>query len=71
MPRTVLLRRSALKALTYRIVIMCLDFATIYFFTGKIKVALGFMVASNVYTTAAYLGHERLWSKITWGLREA
>lgn len=71
MPRVVLVRRSAVKALAYRILIMCLDFGTIYLFTGAVKVAVGFMIASNVYTTIAYVLHERLWSKITWGLREA
>ena len=39
-------------------------------FTGKVRVALGFMVASNVYTTLAYFGHERLWSRIKWGMGE-
>jgi uncharacterized membrane protein len=70
MPRSVLVRRSVLKALTYRLVIMVLDFATIYLFTRTLRVALGFMIASNLYTTLAYLGHERLWARITWGLGE-
>jgi adenylylsulfate kinase len=71
MPRPDLLRRSVVKAVTYRIVVMILDFATIYLFTGKVKVALGFMVASNVYTTLAYFGHERIWARIRWGVASA
>jgi uncharacterized membrane protein len=47
---------------------MCLDFGTIYLFTGAIRIALGFMLASNVYTTVAYFAHERLWSRIKWGI---
>jgi hypothetical protein len=43
--------RSVVKALTYRVVIVCLDFLVIYIFTHKIEVALGFMIVSNVYTT--------------------
>jgi uncharacterized membrane protein len=70
-PRKVLARRSVLKAVTYRVLIMCLDFGTIYLFTGAIRVALGFMVASNVYTTVAYFAHERLWSRIRWGISES
>lgn len=70
MPRTVLLRRSAVKALTYRVLIMCLDFATIYAFTGMVRVAVGFMIASNVYTTIAYLLHERVWANVRWGINE-
>lgn len=67
MARTVLLRRSVVKAITYRLVIMSLDFLTIYLFTGAARIALGFMIASNVYTSIAYVIHERLWSRVKWG----
>ena len=67
MPR-ILLRRSIVKATTYRVLIMCLDFATIYILTGTPRVAIGFMIVSNIYTTVAYLGHERLWARVTWGI---
>jgi adenylylsulfate kinase len=50
---------------------MSLDFVTIYLFTGAARIALGFMIASNIYTTVAYLTHERLWSRIGWGISEA
>ena len=63
-------RRSLAKAISYRIIIMCLDFVTIYLFTSRVQVAIGFMVASNIYTTAAYFVHERLWTRIAWGLGE-
>ena len=68
MARIVLLRRSVVKAVTYRLFIMCLDFATIYLFTGALTVAFGFMIASNVYTTIAYFAHERAWARIGWGV---
>jgi uncharacterized membrane protein len=57
------------KAVTYRIVIIILDFTVIYFLTGRVDVALGFMVISNIYTTAAYFIHERIWNRIKWGIR--
>ena len=69
--RTASLRRSGVKAVTYRMLIVCLDFATIYFLTGTLRVALGFAVASNIYTTIGYLAHERLWAHIGWGIDEA
>ena len=62
------MQRSLVKAVTYRIIVMCLDFMTIYLFTGKVRIALGFMVASNVYTTAAYFIHERAWARVKWGI---
>jgi len=70
MERIVTRRRSVVKAITYRILIMSLDFVTIYFFTGAVRVAVGFMVASNVYTTVGYLLHERIWARIGWGIAE-
>lgn len=60
-------KRSIVKAITYRVFIVCLDFTAIYLFTGKVNVALGFMIVSNVYTTVGYFLHERLWARIRWG----
>jgi uncharacterized membrane protein len=71
MPRTVTLRRSVVKALTYRVIIVCLDFLTVYLFTGKMNVALGFMIVSNIYTTVGYFLHERAWNRIHWGVEES
>lgn len=65
--RSVAGKRSIVKALTYRAFIVCLDFLVIYLFTHKVDVALGFMIVSNIYTTAAYILHERLWARIRWG----
>ncbi len=65
--RTPTRRRSVVKAITYRLFIVCLDFVAIYWFTGKVDVAIGFMVVSNVYTTVGYFLHERMWARIGWG----
>jgi uncharacterized membrane protein len=61
-------KRSIVKALTYRLAILCLDFTAIYLFTGKVETAVGFMVVSNVYTTVGYFIHERLWARVRWGM---
>ena len=61
------LERSILKTITYRLIIIILDFFFIYFFTGQVKIAIGFMVISNFYTTIAYYLHERYWNNIKWG----
>jgi uncharacterized membrane protein len=60
-------KRSIVKAITYRAVIICLDFLAIYLFTHKVDVAFGFMIVSNIYTTVGYFLHERLWARIRWG----
>lgn len=69
--RMVSSKRSLVKALTYRLIIICLDFVTVYLFTGAVRVALGFMVVSNLYTTFMYVLHERVWAHIQWGITPA
>jgi len=59
--------RSLAKAISYRIIIIILDFTVVYFLTGRFDIAFGFMIVSNVYTTIAYYIHERIWNKIKWG----
>ena len=61
-------KRSVVKAITYRGIIVCLDFLVIYLLTGKVKIAAGFMIVSNLYTTIAYFVHERVWARIRWGI---
>lgn len=62
--------RSIVKAITYRVLIVCLDFLVIYLLTGKVLLAASFMIISNLYTTVGYFLHERVWSGIRWGLKE-
>lgn len=61
------LRRSIVKTVSYRIIILIIDFISIYLFTGQVKIALGFMLISNTYSTVGYYFHERIWNKIKWG----
>ena len=58
------LQRSILKTVSYRVIILILDFGSIYLFTGEIKVAVSFMIVSNIYTSIGYFFHERIWDKI-------
>ena len=54
-------KRSLVKSIGYRFIIIILDFTTVYIFTGKVNVAIGFMLISNVYTTVIYFLHESIW----------
>jgi uncharacterized membrane protein len=63
--------RSLVKAVTYRIIIIILDFTVIYLLTGKFDIAFWFMLISNVYTSVAYYVHERIWNRIDWGRKRA
>lgn len=60
-------KRSLVKTITYRIAIIILDFTVIFLFTHKYDVALGFVILSNIYTSAGYFAHERIWDNIKWG----
>jgi adenylylsulfate kinase len=61
------LKRSLVKTVSYRIVIIILDFTLVYLFTKKLTIATGFTLISNLYTTFGYFLFERLWNKIKWG----
>jgi uncharacterized membrane protein len=61
------LKRTIAKTISYRLIVVILDFIAIYLFTGKWITALGFTVVSNIYTTVVYFFHERIWAKIKWG----
>jgi len=63
-------KRSLVKALTYRAVIVILDVSVIYLLTRRVDLALGFTVISNIYTTVGYFIHERVWNKIQWGTEQ-
>lgn len=67
-PRYEIRTRSLAKSITYRILIIALDLAVLYLFTGNIGVTVGFTIISNVYTALAYYGHERLWQRVRWGV---
>jgi adenylylsulfate kinase len=63
-------KRSLTKTITYRIVILILDFTAIYLLTGKVETAFGFMLVSNIYTSIAYYAHERIWDRTSWGKKK-
>jgi len=58
---------SLIKAITYRVLIIILDFTVVYLLSGKVETAFWFMMISNIYTSAAYFVHERVWNGINWG----
>lgn len=60
-------KRSIVKAITYRAIIMVSDFFIIFVITRRYDIAFGVIVASNVASTLFYYLHERVWNKIAWG----
>jgi len=59
--------RSITKAVTFRILIIILDFIVIYLFTKRIDLTVGVIIVSNFSSTIAYFVHERIWNRVHWG----
>ncbi len=60
-------KRSLVKTITYRIVIMTSDIIIAYFITKRLDFAVGFTIFSNAASTLLYFSHERVWNSISWG----
>ncbi len=61
--------RSLLKAITFRVIVLMVDFTIVITITHRYDVAIGFVILSNITSTAIYFLHERLWNNIKWGLK--
>ncbi len=62
-----MISRSLAKTVTYRVLIVIMDFTVAYILTHQIDAAIGFTILRNTYTTIGYYIHERAWDKIIWG----
>lgn len=60
-------KRSIVKAITFRIIILISDGIIIYSITHRYDVALAVILFSNISSTIIYFIHERVWNKINWG----
>lgn len=56
-------KRSITKALSWRIVAVCVTALTVYLFTGEVDLALEIGAADSAIKIFVYYGHERLWNK--------
>ena len=60
-------KRSIVKTLTYRILIIISTFTISFMVTGKLEMTLGITTAATIVNTLIYFTHERVWNKIHWG----
>lgn len=60
-------RRSLVKAITFRILIIIADTTIVLALTKRYDLAAGFVILTNVASTLLYYLHERAWSHIQWG----
>lgn len=60
-------RRSIVKSVTFRVVVIISDFTVITLITHRYDLAIGLIIATNAASATLYYIHERVWNKIKWG----
>jgi uncharacterized membrane protein len=60
-------RRSIVKALSWRITATLITTTLVYLLTGEMEFAAKVGLADTVIKFAFYFGHERLWNKLPYG----
>lgn len=60
-------KRSLFKSVTYRILIMSIEYSLAYVFTQDAKLSIKIVIFVSLYRTIIYYLHERIWSNIRWG----
>lgn len=60
-------KRSLVKAITFRTLILCSDAVVILLITHRWETTVGLVIATNLASTTFYFIHERIWSRIQWG----
>lgn len=60
-------KRSIVKSITFRIVVLISDTIIIYLLTHKIEATIGLVILTNISSTTLYFLHERFWNHIHWG----
>lgn len=60
-------KRSIIKAITYRFIILISDGIIIFAITHRYDTTAWVIVLSNLSSTILYFFHERFWNDIHWG----
>jgi uncharacterized membrane protein len=67
MPTYTQTKRSLVKAITFRLLILCSDAIVIFLITHRWDETTGLVIATNLASTTFYFIHERIWGHIQWG----
>ncbi len=60
-------KRSLVKTITYRLLIITSTFIITFIITGELALTLGITIVANTMNTILYYVHERIWNRIHWG----
>jgi len=61
--------RSLAKTVTYRVANMLVSFILFTAITGSFKIGMLLMAADATTSSLLFYGHERVWTKIKWGVK--
>lgn len=67
MKTNVLIKRSLVKAVTFRSLILYSDSVVIFLVTYRWDMTISLVITTNLASTILYFIHERAWNKIQWG----
>jgi uncharacterized membrane protein len=59
--------RSIAKAISYRIISICVDLTVVFVITHRIDLTIGIVTTTNIVSTIVYYLHERAWNKSHFG----
>ena len=61
------LRRSIVKAVTWRVIAFSITFGMAYVFTGDCKISGAIGACESGVKLFSYVLHERIWQHVSWG----
>ena len=62
-------RRSILKTITFRIIATLATFILVLIITGDLMIASVVGILDTIIKLIIYYSHERVWNKISWGIK--
>jgi len=62
-------RRSILKTITFRIIATLTTFILVLIITGDLMIAGVIGLLDTISKLFIYYSHERVWNKISWGIK--
>ena len=63
-------KRSIVKALSWRLIGVCITTLTVWLFTREATLSFGVALVDSLVKIFTYYGHERLWDRLAFGRRK-
>lgn len=63
-------KRSWVKTISYRVLIIIATLIAVFIITGDVAITVDVTIITSMVNTLLYFVHERVWNKIHWGKTE-